>query len=417
MKTFIREHVDATPIADNVFAIVKLANEAKAKLGAENVVDATIGSLYDEEGKLVAFDSVFSHYNEIENRSKAKYAASFNGNADFREQVYTWVKQDADVKLKHTVVATPGGSGAVSTTMIDVLDANETVVIPEIAWGSYKLMATMSNIKTVSYSLFDGEHFNVDNFKEVCTKVMNEQGKLLAIINDPCHNPTGYSLSITEWKEVISILNELSEKGPVVLLNDIAYIDFAYDFAGSRNYLETFNEISDNVLVVVAFSCSKTLTSYGLRCGAALVMGQQEESVRQLEIVMEKSARATWSNIPNAAMDNFVYVTTTGYEAFDKEKAMYVDLLKQRSSIFTQEAKECELMHYPYKEGFFVTLRVEDKETLDKYHQALMDNNIFTVKVTKGIRVAVCSLSVEKCYGLAKKMKEVLDEVIKGLGQ
>ena len=111
MKQFIREKVDATPIEDNVFAIVKLALEAKQKVGEENVVDATIGSLYDEEGKLVAFDSVFNHYNEIENRSKAKYAASFNGNADFREQVYRWVVQDAKVELAHTVVATPGGSG------------------------------------------------------------------------------------------------------------------------------------------------------------------------------------------------------------------------------------------------------------------------------------------------------------------
>lgn len=408
MKTFIREQVDATPIEDNVFAIVKLANEAKSKLGADQVVDATIGSLYDEEGKLVAFESVFTHYNEIENRSKAKYAASFNGNADFREQVYTWVKQAADCKLKHTVVATPGGSGAVSTTIIDVLDANETLVIPEIAWGSYKLMATMANIKTVTYQLFEEEHFNVHDFREVCTKVMNEQGKLLAVINDPCHNPTGYSLTIDEWIEVIKVLNELSDKGPVVLLNDIAYIDYAYDFSTSRNYLETFNAISNNVLIVVAFSCSKTLTSYGLRCGAAVIMGQEEESVRQLEIVMEKSARATWSNIPNAAMDNFVYVTTKGFKAFHQEKNKYVALLKERSKIFTAEAKACGLKHYPYKEGFFVTLKMEDKKLLDKYHKALMDHNIFTVKVNKGIRVAVCSLSVEKCYGLAKRMKDVL---------
>ncbi|NBK98483.1 MAG: aminotransferase class I/II-fold pyridoxal phosphate-dependent enzyme [Erysipelotrichia bacterium] len=413
MKTFIREHVDAKPIVDNVFAIVKLANAAKEKFGAENVVDATIGSLYDEAGKLVAFDSVFTHYNEIENRNKAKYAASFNGNADFREQVYKWVKQDADVQLKHTVVATPGGSGAVSTTMVDVLDCGECVVIPEIAWGSYKLMAMMANLNVETYQLFDEEHFNVDHFREVCTKVMEKQGKLLAIINDPCHNPTGYSLTIEEWNTVIDVLNTLSEKGPVVLLNDIAYIDFAYDFASSRNYLETFNRISDNVLVVVAFSCSKTLTSYGLRCGAALIMGQNEENVRQLEIVMEKSARATWSNIPNAAMDNFVYVTTTGYDAFDKEKAMYVNLLKQRSDIFTSEAKACNLMHYPYKEGFFVTLRIEDQELLNKYHQALMDHNIFTVKVNKGIRVAICSLSVENCYGLAKRMKDILESIEK----
>ena len=333
MKRFIRDKVDDTPIVDNVFAIVRKAADAKAKYGKENVIDATIGSLYNEEGTLVAFDSVFENYNAIENTKKAKYASSFNGNADFREQVYTWVVQNADVKLAHTVVATPGGSGAVSSTFIDVLDENETVIVPEIAWGSYKLMASMNNIEVKTYSLFEEDHFNVKDVEKVCKEVMAKQGKVLLVINDPCHNPTGYTLTKDEWKQVVACLNELSKEGPVVLLNDIAYIDYAYDFEHSRDYLETFNALSDNVVVVVAFSCSKTLTSYGLRCGAALLLGKNKDAVREIEIVMEKTARATWSNIPNAAMDNFVYVTTTGRKAFDKEKGSYVSLMKQRSDI------------------------------------------------------------------------------------
>lgn len=57
---FVKESVNQTPIVDTVFSIVAKAKEAKAKVGSENVVDATIGSLYDEEGTLVALDSVFS---------------------------------------------------------------------------------------------------------------------------------------------------------------------------------------------------------------------------------------------------------------------------------------------------------------------------------------------------------------------
>ena len=40
-----------------------------------------------------------------------------------------------------------------------------------------------------------------------------------------------------------------------------------------------------------------------------------------------------------------------------------------------------------------------------------MKEHIYTVKVNKGIRVAVCSLSKEKTDGLAKRMKEIFDEV------
>lgn len=408
---FVRNEVNMTPIVDNVFGIVKLAKESIAKYGADKVVNATIGSLYNEEGTIVALQSAFDYFNQIPDTRKAAYAASFTGNEDFRKSVYEWMTLNADVKLAHSVIATPGGSGAVSISMADILDKGECVIIPEIAWGSYTLMASMHGLTHKTYSLFDGDNFNIRSFKETCLEVMKQQNKLLVVINDPCHNPTGYSLTDAEWKEVIAFLNECGEKVPTVLLNDVAYIDYSYDIANSRKYLENFNNISDNVAVIVAFSCSKTMTSYGLRCGAALILAQSKEQVRNIEIVFEKTARAIWSNVNNGAMDTFTYIANDGNDAYMEEKGKYVALLKERSDIFKNEAKACNLPCYPYKEGFFVTLKIEDNKLRDKFHEALMDNLIFTVKVNKGIRVAVCSLSVEKCKGLAPRMKEILDNL------
>lgn len=409
--SFVKKNVNTTPIEDNVFAIVKKAKEAKAAIGAENVVDATIGSLYNEEGSIVAFESVFTPYDNIAKETKAAYAASFVGNASFREQVYNWIVKPSGSSLAHSVIATPGGTGAVAITLQEILDEGETVILPEIAWGSYKLMATMDNLNVKTYSLFEGDHFNMTSFKETCLEVMKTQNKLLMIINDPCHNPTGYSLTMDEWREVVAFLNECGKEVPVVLLNDIAYIDYSYDLDHCHDYIKTFDEFSDNVMAVIAFSCSKSLTSYGLRCGAAILLAKSQEAVRSVEIVFEKAARATWSNVPNAAMDNFTYVTTTNYDAYMKEKGYYVSLLKERSDIFTTEADACGLEYYPYKEGFFVTVKIEDNALRDKFHEALMAQHIYTVKVNKGIRVAVCSLSVDKCKGLAGRMKELLDSV------
>lgn len=410
--SFVKKEVNTTPIEDTVFVIVEKANEAKKVYGADRVVDATIGSLYNEEGKLVAFDSVFTPYDAMPKEQKAKYAGSFTGNPGYRKQVYEWLLGDINSTLKHSVIATPGGTGAVNITLSECLDQGETVVLPEIAWGSYQLMATMSNINTKKYSLFEGNHFNITNFKEVCEEVIQAQDKLVVVINDPCHNPTGYSLTKAEWQEVIAFLNVCGEKVPVVLLNDIAYIDYSYDLAHSRDYMEVFNEMSDQVIVVIAFSCSKSLTSYGLRCGGAVILGQKEEDVRHVEIVFEKAARATWSNIANAAMDNFTFVTTENKEAYIKEKDEYIALLKKRSDTFMKEAKAVDLACYPYKEGFFVTLKFDDNTLRDRFHEALMKELIFTVKVNKGIRVAVCSLSIAGCSGLAKRMKDILDQVI-----
>ncbi|MGX8833365.1 pyridoxal phosphate-dependent aminotransferase [Amedibacillus sp. YH-ame6] len=409
--SFVKKKVDTTPIEDTVFAIVKKAKEDIAKNGPEGVINATIGSLYNEEGSIVAFDSVFTPYNNIAKETKAAYAGSFVGNDSFRKQVYQWVVGDSNSTLAHSVIATPGGTGAVALTVQEILDDGETLIIPEIAWGSYKLMATMDNLKVKTYSLFDGDHFHLESFKKTCLEVMETQEKLLMIINDPCHNPTGYSLTMEEWKEVVAFLNECGKKVPVVLLNDIAYIDYSYDLEHCHDYINTFNEFSENVMAIIAFSCSKSLTSYGLRCGAAIIMAQKEEDVRAVEIVFEKEARAFWSNVPNAAMENFTYVTTTNLAAYTEEKDYYVKLLKQRSEIFLKESDACGLAYYPYKEGFFVTVKIEDNACRDKFHEALMEKHIYTVKVNKGIRVAVCSLSTDKCKGLAKQMKDILDTV------
>ena len=53
--SFIKSSANKTPIVDTVFSIVKLAKQDIEKNGKENVVDATIGSLYDESGKIVAY--------------------------------------------------------------------------------------------------------------------------------------------------------------------------------------------------------------------------------------------------------------------------------------------------------------------------------------------------------------------------
>ena len=412
--TFTRKTASLKPIEDTVFTVVRAAKQDAAEHGPEHVVDGTIGSLCDEEGKLVAYQSVFHHYDEIDDRVKASYAASFTGNPGFRKEVFDWVKQDADVRLAHSVIATPGGSGAVSTAFTTFLDQGQTVILPDIAWGSYKLMASENNLNAVTYEMFDGDTFNMASFRSTIQDVMARQDKIMVVVNDPCHNPTGYSMSLEEWKQIIAFLNECSQKVPCILVDDIAYIDYSYNLAQSRRYMETFNGISGNVMITVAFSCSKTLTSYGLRCGAAVLMAQHPEAVREAEIVFEKAARATWSNIPNAAMENFTWVVTQNRTDFLKEKQKYVDLMKERSRIFLAEAKTCGLDVYPYKEGFFVTLRIPDNALRDRVHACYIENHIYTVRVNKGIRVAVCSLPISKVRGLAQRMKTLEENVKKG---
>lgn len=406
---FVKDTVNQTPIVDTVFAIVDKAKKAIRERGADAVVNGTIGSLFTEEGQLCAFDTVFDSLKHLDNKVLAAYAVDFTGNPDFKDRVAKWVL-NGNSNLYSEVIATPGGTGAVGMTIQECLDPGQTVILPEIAWGSYTLMAQMNNLNTAFYHLFEGDHFNLDSFKQTVRNVMEKQDRLVIVINDPCHNPTGYSMSRQEWEDVVAFLNECSQTHPVVLLNDIAYIDYAYGQEKAKEYMSVFDSISDNVAVVIAFSLSKSMTSYGMRCGAAIILAKEKEGALQLKRVFEKDARATWSNVNNGAMAMFVDVMDNHLEAYKAEKQKYVDLLKERSDIFVREADAAGLAHYPYKEGFFVTLSM-DNDLRDRYHEALMAEDIYTVKVNKGIRVAVCSMPVAKVEGLAARMKAILDSV------
>ncbi|MBR2676093.1 MAG: aminotransferase class I/II-fold pyridoxal phosphate-dependent enzyme [Solobacterium sp.] len=407
---FVKKSADLSPIRDTVFAIVSLAVRDKKENG-DLVTDATIGSLFDEDGKFVAFDSVFDHYNKIDHRVKGAYASSFRGDPAYCETVYQWVTQGADLALKHCVIATPGGSGAVSAGFMSFLEPGESILIPDLGWESYELMARQNNLKAVSYEMFDGDHFNLHSVQKNIETIMEKQDHIVLVLNDPCHNPSGYSMSYEEWSLLIAYLREVSKTHAVILINDIAYIDYSYNLNRSREYMNCFNAFTDNMMAVIAFSCSKALTSYGLRCGAAVIVSPNETAVAETGTAFEKIARSIWSNIPNAAMANFTWVVTDNREAYLSEKQNYIDLLHERSAIFLKEAAECGLPLYPYREGFFITVRIKDNDLVSRVHEALMEQHIYTVITNKGIRIAVCSLPKRKAAGLAAKIMNVMNQV------
>ena len=211
--TFLKKTRNTSELVDTVFS---LAAKAKNDLDP-NSVNATIGTLCDEDGQLFAFDSVFDPYDKLPHRLKAAYASAFKGNDNYRQAVLNWVLRDKKIQLNKEIIATPGGTGAVSLAFSNFLEPGQTVLIPEIAWPVYQLMANENGLKAVSYSLFEEDHFNITNLKQLILENLQSQDKLILLINDPCQNPTGYSLSISEWQELIFFLNSLPKNKQIIL--------------------------------------------------------------------------------------------------------------------------------------------------------------------------------------------------------
>lgn len=409
MNSFLNEKSNGKKMVDKVFKAAVAANKAKEKFGDE-VVNATLGTLFDEDGKFVALNSVWGPYETIDNVQKAKYASSIQGNPGFRDAVYTWLFGNLEEKIECEIIATPGGAGAISSTLKNILNPGDTVVKPSQGWGPYKTMAMEIGLSLTDYNMFKNGEFDLSDFEKTLNEVMELQGKVLVIINDPCHNPTGYSLRPDEWDDIIDIVNALSKKGPVIILNDIAYVDYNVQGDIWKNHFVKYNTLNKNVMVVIAFSCSKTLTAYGARVGAQIVISKDKKQVELFKDAAIYSARSIWSTVNNSVMELFSLIAHDDYllSRYKKEKQTYVDLLNERADILITEAKKVKLEHYPFTEGFFVTIKIPNDTEKVALNLKLQKNNIFTVEVDGGLRIAICSVPKRKLKGLSKRIKDLM---------
>ena len=224
------------------------------------------------------------------------------------------------------------------------------------------------------------------------------------MINSPCENPLGHSYTNEQWSKIFDKLNNLDRE--VVLFIDNAYMDYAYE--DPKAFFTNFNKLNDNVLVLIGVSCSKSFSYYGYRMGCLIAINNDEEFIKKFENLASRAARSTWSNASNGAMINIADILTNHFDEYVKERDESVEMLRKRTSLFISQANECGLEIYPYQEGFFVTLKIEDINLRDSLHSKLIENHIYTIKVNKGIRIGLCSIPLAKIDGLAKKIKDLM---------
>ena len=386
---FVKKSENTKPYVDSIFSVVNAA-----KKDSEGI-NATAGCLYSEEGKLFTFKSVFECENKLSAIQKASYAQSPAGNNDYINEVIKFVLEDY-VTNNHNGIATAGGTGAIYTAMKTCLDDNDTIIYPEISWGNYRVMADEYNLNTITYDVYD--------LDDLLNKIDTINSKVFLIINSPCENPLGHSYTYEQWSTIIDKLNSLNNE--VVLLCDIAYIDYANN--EPKKFMQLFNNISDNVLVLIAASCSKAFSYYGQRLGALIAINNDLEFIEHYINLCSRLARSTWSNLNNPAMLTIADTLINHNEEYMNELKDAKKMLKDRIDLFIRQADECGLEYYRFFDGFFVTLKMKDNDYRDSFHKKLIDNHIYTIKVNKGIRIGLCSTPLNIVDGLANKIKELM---------
>lgn len=370
-------------LKDDALAISRVANLDKGG------INATVGAFQPFE--------VFSFVQEIESNlsTKEKYSySSVDGGENFRRAVNSYLGLDG-----HYVVSTPGGTGAITCSVSLTLERGESLLTPYPCWGPYFGIAKGNGLKSVTYNLIKDDHFDLEDFTNKANEIIKNEHKLVFILNDPCQNPTGYSLSDDEINALFSFLNKQSV--PVSVILDIAYIDMSYeDRHKTRKFLNV--KLNSNVQILYCVSFSKSYQIYGQRLGALACLDEHFYKVACFH------ARTTWSNC-NHGMISLVEKVELNEETKQKHKNALSNIqreLKERSELFLKEAKVCGLKTLKYSGGFFISVPCKNNSEV---YEKLKEEHIHLLPVCDIIRVAICGLKMDEIKGLAQKIKKYID--------
>ena len=373
---------------DPIFA---LNAEAKRRAASgEEVVNATIGALVHDDGRLAVMPTVIEAFREAPLERAAGYAP-IAGDPTFLSAVVTDLFGDGALASRSAIVATPGGSGALHLAITNFLRPGDRLLTSRHYWGPYETMATHTGRGVATFETFDEDlRFDVAAFGRGLDQILDEQGRALVILNFPCHNPTGYSLDDDEWTAVTEHVRRAGERGPVTVLIDHAYA--AFGAAGSDGWTRHAEAMTDHALVLVAWTASKSFAQYGSRIGALVVVTPDEVERTRIAATLSYACRATWSNCNH--LGQLVIgglLSDDGRRAtIADERAALVDLLSTRVTAFCDEASQRKIVHPRYEGGFFVAVPTEDAESCAA---AMRDDGVFVIPIDRAVRVALCSTS------------------------
>lgn len=397
---------------DPIFAISDMAKARAEEVGKENIINATIGSFLDANGKLITLRTVEETMRGLDFSNAADYAP-IAGLPQYIDAAIDAAFLDCKPKAYLAGMATPGGTGALHNAFYNYLEEGDICITTDRYWGNYASLLDEIGRKLETFNTFAGSHFDVEACLAKVNEVAAKQRNMMLLLNTPAHNPTGFSVTDEEWKTVIEALKAVANSGKnnVILVVDVAYLDFAGP--GSREFFKLFTDLPDNFIVIVAFSMSKGYTLYGYRLGCMIGISSSKETIEEFKKANAYSSRATWSNCNRAAMLTMIEFAQNPekQKAFKAEQEALRLSLVERAETFTKEAKEVGLEICPYQAGFFITVPTKDEAEAKEIAAIMRESDIFVVPLGAGLRVALCAIDSAQITGMAAKFKKAFERL------
>jgi len=248
--------------------------------------------------------------------------------------------------------------------------------------------------------------------------------KVIVLLNFP-NNPTGYSITEEEGKEIVKILTKIAGKGTnVIAAFDDAYFGLFYEAQTLKESL--FARICDRhsrLLAVKLDGATKENYVWGLRVGFITYGCKIENDPAAVyDALVRKTAGATRGSISNAShLGQSIVLKSMQDINYPDEKKEKFEILKSRALHVQEVLKNPKYQDawdvYPFNSGYFMCIKLKsvDAETLrvhilEKYGVGLISIG------ERNMRIAFSCLEesdVVELFDIVLKGIEDLNESIK----
>jgi len=394
-----------------------LSQSAEAKQKADKI-NATIG-IAKEGNNVLSLSSITKYIKHIEPDKYLPYAPSF-GIPELRNKWKSDLYKKNPSLNNKTIslpVVTSGITHGVSILSDMWVSPNDVIVLPDMMWGNYNMTFCIRNsARIIHYKTFDNElkRFNIDAFEEKIREQAKENDKIITVLNFP-HNPSGYSLSVSEADRVAGILIDIAQKGTnVVAACDDAYFGLFFEEQTSKESIFTKLAGTNKRLVAVKLDgATKEDYVWGFRTGF-ITYGIYGDDSTVLEALEKKTGGCIRGNISNCShLSQTILLKSMSDENYDLYKKEKFNLLKKRALKMKEVLKDPKFNDafdiYPFNSGYFMCIRLKDVDAEELRIHLLGNYGTGLISIgDKNIRVAFSCLE-------ENDVETLFDIILKGI--
>ena len=369
------------------------------------------------QGTPIELDSYKKNMPSLSPRETVAYAKTA-GNPDLRalwkEKI---IEKNPSLKDKQfsLPILVPGLTAVLSYVSDLFVDVNKPLLAADPCWDNYELIAAARRgAEFHQFKCFENGKFNIPDLEAKMKAEAEKYGSVRVILNFP-QNPSGYSPTVSEAKEIVRIVREIAESGKKVLvLSDDAYFGLNYeDDIEPQSLFAYMADLHENVLAIKADGPTKEDFAWGFRAGFVTFAAKGLTDAQYTALVTKFMAAIRSSVSCSSTPSQSLVIHALKDDAHAKQKIECRNMLKRRYDLVrnfvnTHTSKVLEAL--PFNSGYFMSFHVNTGKAEEIRKALLKEKGIGIIQIDPyTLRVAFSSIDEDKIDSVYTSIYNVAD--------